>query len=71
MVIEVYVGLNIILAGLLSTYRGSEGDERGMAVGGGVLLLGLPGHFMIGMIFLCPESRFARLECRFVEWVVV
>ena len=42
-----------------------------MAVGGGVLLVGLPGHFMIGMIFLCPESLFARLDCRFVELVVV
>ena len=68
-----YVGLNIILAGLESTYRGGEGEdeERGMTVFGGVLLLGLPGHFPNGIEFLCPESRFPRLDWRFVEFVVV
>ena len=58
-----YVGLNIIPAGLLSTYRGDKGEESGITVGGGVL--GLPGHFLIGIIFRCPESLFARLDCRF------
>ena len=72
MVIVLYVGLNIIVAGLLSTYRGSEGEEEsGMTVFGGVLLLGLPGHFPNGIVFLCPEFRFARLDGRFVEFVVV
>ena len=51
-VVVEYVGLSIILAGLLSTYRGGGGEERGMMVFGGVLLLGLPGHFLIGSIFL-------------------